>query len=109
MNSSQMKMLLLVAIGCILWFISAEGLTDQAWQMMAIFVTTVLSDPRPTSSWRYGLDGFDARDTAWRITNQNRTDWLRSPNDLDDCSCVLYLSRFYYHRLWSTRRILVYL
>ncbi|MDF4915601.1 anion permease [Vibrio parahaemolyticus] len=44
MNSSQMKMLLLVAIGCILWFIQTpEGLTDQAWQMMAIFVTTVLS------------------------------------------------------------------
>ncbi|MCV5854401.1 anion permease, partial [Escherichia coli] len=44
MNSSQMKMLLLVAIGCILWFIpTPEGLTDQAWQMMAIFVTTVLS------------------------------------------------------------------
>ncbi|PFG58070.1 LOW QUALITY PROTEIN: DASS family divalent anion:Na+ symporter [Vibrio sp. ES.051] len=44
MNSSQMKMLLLVAIGCILWFLPApEGLTDQAWQMMAIFVTTVLS------------------------------------------------------------------
>ncbi|NWK19031.1 anion permease [Vibrio parahaemolyticus] len=44
MNSSQMKMLLLVAIGCILWFIpTPDGLTDQAWQMMAIFVTTVLS------------------------------------------------------------------
>ncbi|MEX3070717.1 anion permease [Vibrio alginolyticus] len=44
MNNSKMKMLLLVAIGCILWFIpTPEGLTDQAWQMMAIFVTTVLS------------------------------------------------------------------
>ena len=44
MKSSQMKLLLLVAIGCILWFIpTPDGLTDQAWQMMAIFVTTVLS------------------------------------------------------------------
>lgn len=44
MNDSKMKMLLLVAIGCILWFIpTPEGLSDQAWQMMAIFVTTVLS------------------------------------------------------------------
>ncbi len=44
MSSSTTKLLLLLAIGCTLWFIpTPEGLSTQAWHLMAIFVTTVLS------------------------------------------------------------------
>ncbi|MBH9739187.1 anion permease [Vibrio navarrensis] len=44
MNSTNIKLLLLFALGSILWFVPIpEGLTVQAWKMMVIFIITVLS------------------------------------------------------------------
>lgn len=44
MNSTNIKLLLLFALGSILWFVPIpEGLTVQAWKMMVIFIVTVLS------------------------------------------------------------------
>ncbi|HFQ5061774.1 TPA: anion permease [Vibrio vulnificus] len=44
MNSTNLKLLSLFVLGGVLWFLPVpDGLTEQAWQMMVIFVTTVLS------------------------------------------------------------------
>ncbi len=44
MNSTNLKLLSLFVLGSVLWFLPVpDGLTEQAWQMMVIFVTTVLS------------------------------------------------------------------
>ncbi|HAS6337365.1 TPA: DASS family sodium-coupled anion symporter [Vibrio vulnificus] len=44
MNSTNLKLLSLFVLGSVLWFLPIpDGLTEQAWQMMVIFVTTVLS------------------------------------------------------------------
>ncbi|RZP65300.1 DASS family sodium-coupled anion symporter [Vibrio vulnificus] len=44
MNSTNLKLLSLFVLGSVLWFLPVpNGLTEQAWQMMVIFVTTVLS------------------------------------------------------------------
>ncbi len=51
-------MLLLVAIGCILWFIPTRKDSPIKRQMMAIFVTTVLSDPRPLPLGAMALMGL---------------------------------------------------
>ncbi len=43
-SSANSRLLLLAILGVILWFCPVpEGLTDNAWQMMVIFVVTVLS------------------------------------------------------------------
>ncbi len=43
-SSSNSRLLILVLLGAILWFSPIpEGLTENAWQMMVIFVVTVLS------------------------------------------------------------------
>ncbi|MGL0822769.1 anion permease [Vibrio vulnificus] len=44
MNSANLKLLSLFVLGSVLWVLPVpDGLTEQAWQMMVIFVTTVLS------------------------------------------------------------------
>ncbi len=44
MNNTNLKLLSLFVLGGVLWFLPVpDGLTEQAWQMMVIFVTTVLS------------------------------------------------------------------
>ncbi|PNH91189.1 anion permease [Vibrio diazotrophicus] len=44
MSSANSRLLLLALLGVILWFVPVpDGLTDNAWQMMVIFVVTVLS------------------------------------------------------------------
>ncbi|ELE7611856.1 anion permease [Vibrio vulnificus] len=44
MNNTNLKLLSLFVLGSVLWFLPVpDGLTEQAWQMMVIFVTTVLS------------------------------------------------------------------
>lgn len=43
-SSANSRLLLLALLGVILWFVPVpDGLTDNAWQMMVIFVVTVLS------------------------------------------------------------------
>jgi len=44
MSATQLKLLTLFILGAVLWFSPVpQGLEPQAWQMMVIFVTTVLS------------------------------------------------------------------
>lgn len=44
MNNTNLKLLSLFTLGAVLWFLPIpDGLSQQAWQMMVIFVTTVLS------------------------------------------------------------------
>ncbi|EGQ8172282.1 anion permease [Vibrio vulnificus] len=44
MNSTNLKLLSLFVLGSVLWFLPVpDGLAEQAWQMMVIFVITVLS------------------------------------------------------------------
>lgn len=56
MSSTNMRLVLLAILGVVLWFLPVpEGLTVQAWQMMTIFVVTVLSlilAPLPWAQWR---------------------------------------------------------
>ncbi|HFQ5121073.1 TPA: anion permease [Vibrio vulnificus] len=87
MNSTNLKLLSLFVLGSVLWFLPVpDGLTEQAWQMMVIFVTTVLSlilAPLPLGAMallgltaatllgvlpiKTALNGF-AHPTIWMIT-----------------------------------------
>ncbi|HAS6347258.1 anion permease [Vibrio sp. IRLE0018] len=44
MNNTNLKLLVLFVLGVVMWFLPVpEGLSEPAWQMMVIFVVTVLS------------------------------------------------------------------
>lgn len=60
MNSTNLKLLSLFVLGSVLWFLPVpDGLTEQAWQMMVIFVTTVLSLILAHCPWCNGSFGVN--------------------------------------------------